>query len=112
VSRALFALDLANDPDLIAAYEARHAPGSVWPEVVRDIRQRGYREMEIWRVGNRLVMLAEISPDGLSASDPEVRPVVDRWEAEMDVYQRPIVADGPKWQPMTRIFSLEEQPES
>lgn len=110
MTRALFALDLDNDPDLIAAYEARHAPGSVWPEIVRDIRQRGYREMEIWRVSNRLVMLAEIAPEGLVASDPDIQPIIDQWESEMDAYQRPIASGSPKWLPMTRIFALDEQP--
>lgn len=110
MTRALFVLDLENDPELIAAYEARHAPGAVWPEVVRDIHQRGYREMEIWRAGNRLVMLAEIAPEGLLPSDPALAPVAARWEAEMDAYQRPIVADGPKWLPMERIFALDEHP--
>lgn len=108
MTRMLFALDLENDPALIAAYEARHAPGSVWPEVVRDIRQRGYREMEIWRVANRLVMLAEIAPEGLAPSEPGVQPIVEQWEAEMDAYQRPIASGGPKWLPMARIFALDE----
>ncbi|MBB4099061.1 L-rhamnose mutarotase [Sphingomonas kyeonggiensis] len=110
MTRALFALDLDNDPELIAAYEARHAPGSVWPEIVHDIRQRGYREMEIWRVANRLVMLAEIVPEGLTPSAPELQPIIDQWESEMDAYQRPIASGSPKWLPMTRIFALDEQP--
>ncbi len=110
MTRALFVLDLKDDPDLIAAYEASHAPGAVWPQIVRDIRQRGYREMEIWRVADRLVMLAEISPAGLAPSDPDLDPVVAQWESEMDAYQRPIDPTGPKWLPMTRIFALDEQP--
>lgn len=112
MTRALFVLDLKDDPELIAAYEARHAPGAVWPEVLRDIRQRGFSEMEIWRVADRLVMLAEIPAEGLAPSDPAVAPVIAEWEAAMDAYQRPITADGPKWLPMTRIFALDEHPEA
>uniref|UniRef100_UPI0013D9D7A9 L-rhamnose mutarotase n=2 Tax=Pseudomonadota TaxID=1224 RepID=UPI0013D9D7A9 len=70
----VFVLDLENDPELISAYEARHTPGSVWPEVIRAIRQRGYRDMEIWRVADRLVMLAEIVPSGLAPFDPDLQP--------------------------------------
>ncbi len=112
MTRALFALDLKDDPELIAAYEARHAPGSVWPEVLRDIRQRGFRAMEIWRVADRLVMLADIPEEGLAPSDPAVEPVIAEWEATMDAYQRPIAAGSPKWLPMTRIFALDEHPDA
>ena len=41
MTRALFVLDLEKDPELISAYEARHLPGAVWPEVIRAIRQLG-----------------------------------------------------------------------
>jgi len=112
VTRALFALDLKDDPELIAAYEARHAPGAVWPQVLHDIRQRGFREMEIWRVADRLVMLAEVPEEGLAPSDPAIEAVIAEWETAMDSYQRPIAADGPKWLPMTRIFALDEHPAS
>lgn len=108
--RQLFALDLVADADLIAAYEARHAPGAVWPAVVRDIRDRGFLDMEIWRVDDRLVMIAELADDAPRASAPEVRETVAAWEAEMDAFQRPLHPDGPKWAPMRRIFTLDEQP--
>lgn len=44
--RICFALDLVDDAELIAAYEAAHAPGAVWPEVVEGIRAAGYEAME------------------------------------------------------------------
>jgi len=110
MTRALFVLDLENVPELISAYEARHAPGAVWPQVIRAIHQLGYRDMEIWRAADRLVMLAEIAPAGLASLDSDLQPIVTQWEAEMSAYQRPILPDGPKWLPMTRIFALDEQP--
>ena len=56
-------LDLADDPALIADYEARHAPGAVWPRVIAHIRAQGVEAMEIWRAGDRLVMIAEVADD-------------------------------------------------
>jgi len=107
--RLVFALDLVADADLIAAYERRHAADAVWPEVVHDIRDRGFLDMEIWRVEDRLVMIAEVSDDFPRSGDPALQPRIDAWEAEMDGYQRPIRTDGPKWAPMVRIFALAEQ---
>ena len=109
MTRQVFALDLVDQPDLIAAYEARHTPHAVWSEVVRDIRDRGYREMEIWRVADRLVMIAEVVAGGPAPGDPALQPAVERWEAEMSRYQQPILPGGPKWAAMARIFALGEQ---
>lgn len=107
--RLVHALDLVADAALIAAYEARHAPGAVWPEVVGDIRQRGCRSMEIWRLEDRLVMIAEVEDDFPRPADPALQPRIQAWEAEMDAFQRPIRDTGPKWAPMVRIFALDEQ---
>ncbi|HXH17365.1 MAG TPA: L-rhamnose mutarotase [Sphingomonas sp.] len=108
--RIVSALDLVDDAALIAAYRERHAPGAVWPEIVRDIRDRGYRDMEIWHVADRLVMIADVEDDFPRPADPRVQPRVAAWEAEMDRYQRPIGPAGAKWAVMERIFALEDQP--
>jgi len=34
-----FALDLKDDPELIAEYKRYHEPDSIWPEVVESIRR-------------------------------------------------------------------------
>ncbi len=109
MTRRVFALDLVQDAALIAAYEARHMPGAVWPEVIQDIRDRGFLDMEIWRVADRLVMIAEVNEQFPGESTSDVASLVSRWEAEMDVYQRPVQTGGPKWAPMQRIFALSEQ---
>lgn len=104
--RIVSVLDLVDDAALIAGYRARHAPGAVWPEVLRDIRDRGYREMEIWQVADRLVMIAEVDEDFPRDGDPALVPIVLAWEAEMDAYQSAVVPGGAKWTPTERIFSL------
>ena len=106
--RACFALDLKDDPGLIAEYEARHAPGNVWAEVLAHLDAQGFRAMQIWRTGDRLVMVAEVADD-FPRLDP-LPPRVQQWEEEMSRYQRPLphAADGMKWVPMDCIFDWPE----
>ena len=107
--RLCFALDLADDAALIAEYEARHAPGAVWPQVLAHIRATGVETMEIWRSGARLVMIAEVADDHPRAV-PEP-PEIAEWERLMWRFQRPLphAAEGEKWVEMQRIFALDAQ---
>ncbi|HZC38551.1 MAG TPA: L-rhamnose mutarotase [Sphingomicrobium sp.] len=109
MSRRCFALDLAGNAELIAEYERLHEPGAVWPAVVAHIRATGVESMEIWRTGDRLLMITEVSDDYPRpvATPPEV----ERWEELMWRSQRPLphAAEGEKWVRMTRIFSLDDQ---
>lgn len=109
--RVCFALDLTDDVELIAAYEAAHGAGQVWPEVIAGIRQAGYRDMEIWRVADRLFMIAEVEDDWPRPIEPDLAAVDARWQQAMDRFQVRILpdAEAPKWAPMRRIFALDEQ---
>jgi L-rhamnose mutarotase len=107
--RLCFALDLVDDETLIAEYEAWHAPGAVWPEVTADIRAAGILDMEIWRTGDRMMMILTVADDY-----PRTRPQEPRepeWQALMLKFQKPLrhAAYGEKWLQMNRIFSLTEQ---
>ena len=107
--RLCFALDLVNDAARIAEYEAWHRPGGVWPVIVDDIRVQGIEGMEIWRTGDRMVMIATVADDF-----PRARPVppeYDEWETLMWSFQKalPHAAPGQKWVPMDKIFDLGEQ---
>ena len=55
--RYCLALDLKDDPALIAEYEAYHK--KVWPEILHSIKGSGIEQMEIYRTGNRLFMIME-----------------------------------------------------
>ena len=57
--RHILLLDLIDEAEAIARYEAWHAPGAVPHEIVSSIRQAGITGMEIYRSGNRLVMVME-----------------------------------------------------
>lgn len=110
--RQCLALDLRNDPALIARYEDLHR--RIWPEVAAHLRRHGVTAMEIHRLGTRLVMVMET--DGAlhdaqamalaAATDPVLR----EWETLMWTFQAPTpwTRQGDKWTPMDCIFRLEE----
>src|SRR5690606_32526120 len=57
MKRYALALDLKNDPLLIAEYEQWHK--NVWPEIKQSILSSGIRRMEIYRFSHRLFMIME-----------------------------------------------------
>jgi L-rhamnose mutarotase len=111
VPRLYFALDLKDDPALIAEYERWHQPDRIWPEVVAQLGRAGIRELEIFRCGNRLVMVME-APPGFSATDHAALSGgrSAEWEELMGRFQQalPFAREGQKWVPMQRIFWLQE----
>lgn len=109
--RHCFALDLKDDPALIAEYERHHE--RIWPEITESIRAAGVVDMEIYRTGTRLFMVMEVA-DGFSfdakAAADAADPKVAEWEALMATFQRalPWAEPGEKWVRMQRIFKLEQ----
>lgn len=110
--RHCLALDLRDDPALIAEYCRLHE--RIWPEIAASIHSAGIVGMEIWRTGNRLFMVMETN----SSFDPQAKALADatdakvqEWEALMWRFQQPLPwADpGQKWVPMEMIFSLAGQ---
>ncbi len=105
------ALDLKDNEELIAAYEAYHK--AVWPEIIAQIKATGIESCEIYRVFNRLVMVLETKA-GFSfeekAHKDALNPIVEKWETLMWQYQQEIpgTKPGEKWQLMKEIFRLEE----
>ncbi len=109
--RVCFALDLVDDADLITEYEAAHAPGAIWPEIARGIRDAGYLSMEIWRTGDRMFMIAEVDDSWPRPLDPETQAIDDRWQLKMDQFQKRLPHGNPqeKWTPMMQIFDLSKE---
>ncbi|MEI8111656.1 MAG: L-rhamnose mutarotase [Chitinophagia bacterium] len=105
----VLALDLKEDPELIAAYEQWHT--KVWPEIIASIRDAGIEQMEIFRVGNRLMMIMEVNNSfefATKAAADAKNEKVQEWETLMWNFQQPlpIAKNGEKWMLMEKIFSL------
>jgi len=107
--RYCLALDLKDDPQLIAAYDEYHQ--SVWPEIIDSIKSSGIKSLEIYRVSNRLFMIIEADADFCfeqKAAMDAKNEIVQQWENTMWEYQQalPIAKPGEKWVLMQKIFSL------
>jgi L-rhamnose mutarotase len=109
MNRYCLALDLKDDPALIAEYETYHR--KIWPEIEQSIIDAGISQMEIYRTGNRLFMIMDVDDqfsfekkgraDAASAK-------VQEWEQLMWKYQQALPGSKPgeKWVLMNKIFSL------
>lgn len=109
MKRYCLALDLKDDPQLIAAYEEHHR--HVWPEIRTSIKNAGIKTLEIYRTGNRLLMIMETNEHfsferkaTMDAADPKVQ----EWENLMWTFQQslPWAKKGEKWVLMEKICEL------
>ncbi len=107
--RYCLALDLKDDPTLIAEYEKYHE--KIRPEIAESITSAGITQMEIYRLGNRLFMIMETTDDFSfeeKAAADAANPKVQEWENLMWHYQQalPMAKEGEKWMLMKNIFQL------
>ncbi|MHA4894087.1 L-rhamnose mutarotase [Pedobacter sp. PWIIR3] len=109
MKRYCLALGLVEDPQLIAEYIDYHK--AVWPEIKNSITSAGIDLMEIYRFGNRLFMIMEVSDQfsfeqkgAMDAANEKVQ----EWEKLMWKYQQAIpgTKPGEKWVIMDKIFEL------
>jgi len=111
MTRLFYALDLQDNPALIDEYDRWHQADRVWPQILQSLRAAGIEEAEIFRTGNRLVLVMDVSPEFDPASKAAADAAdtrVQAWETLMWNYQKalPWAGPGEKWVPMRRIFSL------
>jgi L-rhamnose mutarotase len=111
MKRYCLALDLVDDPTLIAEYEHLHKPGNERPGIKKSIVEAGITNMEIFRTGNRLFMIMETDDsfsferkEEMDASNPQVQ----EWEQFVWKFQQPLpqAKEGEKWILMDKIFQL------
>lgn len=108
--RYCLALDLKDDPQLIAEYKRYHA--KIWPEITKSIKDAGIEDLEIYLLGTRLFMIMEVNDKFSFAAKAEADrtdPKVQEWEKLMWKFQKPLpqAKPGEKWILMERIFKLE-----
>lgn len=111
MKRYCLALDLIDDPALIAEYEHWHKRENTWPEITESIKDAGITALEIYRTGNRLFMIIETIDTfdfDIKAEMDIDNPKVQEWEKLMWKYQQPLswAEAGEKWVLMNKIFRL------
>jgi len=105
------ALDLNDDPVLIAEYKKYHE--KIWPEITESIVSSGIENLDIYCTGNRLFMIIEANETFTFERKGKMdanNPVVQKWEELMWKYQKalPGAKEGEKWMLMEKIFDLHE----
>jgi L-rhamnose mutarotase len=109
MKRYCLTVDLKDDMQLIAEYEAYHQ--EVWPEIKKSILNSGITSMEIYRFDNRLFMIME-TDDTFSferkAAMDAANQKVQEWETLMWKFQQPLknAKPGEKWVLMEEIFAI------
>ncbi len=105
------ALDLKNDPEIVAKYKEYHR--NVWPEVVESLKEIGITAMKIYLSGNHLFMYFEAVDEFDPARDfqgyTEQNPRADEWNTLMSTYQEKVPEAGPDdwWAPMELVYDLD-----
>ena len=104
-------MELKDDTELIREYRKAHDKAHFWHEIEEGIKQVGILEMEIYILGNRLVMIVD-APVDFSWDEAMQRlatlPRQEEWEKHVAAFQQ-CVADATsdqKWQMMERMFYL------
>jgi len=83
VPRACFTLQVR--PDRLAEYRVRHA--AVWPEMLRALRDAGWRDYQLFlREDGLLVGIVETDDLAAAQAAMDATEVSARWEAEMAPY--------------------------
>jgi L-rhamnose mutarotase len=105
-------LQLRDDPELIAEYEAHHQ--HVWPSVLRSLQDAGILSMQIYRIETRLFMSITTTDDfsfEKKSMMDNANPEVMQWEALMAKYQYALPGTNlaEKWQPMDKVFDFTVQ---
>jgi L-rhamnose mutarotase len=105
--RQVLAIDLKDDA-VVETYREHHR--RVWPEVLESLRASGVLDMQIYLLGRRLVMVAELEDGADLRRAFETRmashPRVAEWERLMMTLQQPAPGAGPGewWTAMARVF--------
>lgn len=111
MKRYCLAVDLVDNPALIAEYEQWHKKENTWPEIMKSITDSGIIDLQIYRVSNRLFMIMEVDDTFSFERKTEMdatNPKVQEWEQLMWKFQQsmPFAKPGEKWVLMDKIFQL------
>jgi L-rhamnose mutarotase len=105
-------LNLEDDTQLIKEYKKVHAQGNTWPEITRGMIEVGIIDMEIYILGNHLLMIMDTIPEfdhDRDMAELAGKPRQSEWEAFVSRFQKTTseARADEKWQLMERIFKLD-----
>ena len=111
VKRYVQTMDLKADDELIRRYRETHDPQHFWAEIHDGICSVGILEMEIYILGNRLVMIVDAPVDfdwDSAMARLATLPRQAEWEAFVAQFQQcsAEATSDEKWQMMERMFCL------
>lgn len=111
VKRYVQFLEISNDSELMAQYRYWHSEEHHWYEICEGIKAVGILEMELYMLGNKLMMVVDAPADfnWQEAMDRlATLPRQAEWEAFVAKFQgcNADARSDEKWQPMERIFHL------
>jgi L-rhamnose mutarotase len=97
-------------PDLLAEYQQRHA--AVWPDMLRALRDAGWRNYSIFARPDGL-LIGYVEADDLAAAQQAMAAteVNARWQADMSRYFTGLDGRPPDegFLPLEEIFNLDDQ---
>ena len=111
VKRYVQFLEISEDPELVAQNRKWQSEEYSWKEVRDGIREVGILEMEIYILGNKLVMIVDTPADfqwEKAMARLATLPRQAEWEAFLSNFQgcAAEARSDEKWQPMERMFRL------
>ncbi len=111
VKRYVQVMDLKDDAELMAQYRKAHSREDFWREIKEGIQQVGILEMELYIVGNRVVMIVETPLDfdwDSAMARLATLPRQQEWEDYVAVFQQCKAGEtsDEKWKMTERCFYL------
>ena len=109
--RFCLALDLKNDPQLIAEYLNHHAAENCWQEISAGIKKSGIEIMDIYHTDNRLFMICEMPVEVDFDEAWQKMGTYERqaeWGALMSKFQQALPGHKLEWVKMNKVYQNPE----
>ena len=106
--RHVLTLEIVNDPAIKAEYKRVHAKGMAWPEITRNMKQVGIKDMEIYLDGYQAYLVIDTKKDFDLTKDGEAwskLPRESEWQEYVAKFQKvdPQSKAIEKWQTMISL---------
>ncbi len=106
--RFVWTLLLKEDPKLIAEYKNAHSMGHAWPQITKNMKSVGVKDMEIYLNGTQAMLIMDTEPNfDMDVTGPKWQklPKEKEWQDYVSKFQRikPGSSIQEKWQDMLEL---------